>query len=54
MYGTVSVSKLNSTTTIYRANKIIISNPQKIDDELALHFYKISNILKKIILYKAL
>lgn len=36
--------KIDSATTIYRTNKIIIKNPRKVDDELALHFYKISNI----------
>ncbi len=39
--------KLDGATTIYRANKIIISNPRKVDDELALHFYKISKIPEK-------
>ncbi len=39
--------KLESSTTIYRTNKIIIKNPYKIDDELALQFYKISNIPEK-------
>ena len=45
--------KLSGATTIYRTNKIIISNPRKVDDELALHFYKISNIPEKSY-YKAL
>ena len=45
--------KLDGATTIYRSNKIIISNPRKIDDELALHFYEISNIPEKSY-YKAL
>lgn len=45
--------KLDGATTIYRANKIIISNPRKVDDELALHFYKISKIPEKSY-YKAL
>lgn len=39
--------KLEGSTRIYRTNKIIIKNPHKIDDELALHFYKISNIPEK-------
>lgn len=39
--------KLDGATTIYRTNKIIISNPRKVDDDLALHFYKISNIPEK-------
>lgn len=38
------VVKLEGATTIYRANKIIIKNPRKIDDDLALHYYKISKI----------
>lgn len=45
--------KLEGATTIYRANKIIISNPRKVDDDLALHFYKISKIPEKSY-YKAL
>ncbi len=45
--------KLESATTIYRTNKIIISNPRKVDDELALYFYKISKIPEKSY-YKAL
>lgn len=47
------IVKLDGATTIYRANKIIISNPRKVDDQLALHFYKISNIPEKSY-YKAL
>ena len=45
--------RLDGATTIYRTNKIIISNPRKVDDELALHFYKISKIPEKSY-YKAL
>lgn len=45
--------KLEGATTIYRTNKIIISNPRKVDDEMALHFYKISRIPEKSY-YKAL
>ena len=45
--------RLEGATTIYRTNKIIISNPRKVDDELALHFYKISKIPEKSY-YKAL
>ncbi len=45
--------KLDCATTIYRTNKIIINNPRKVDDELALHFYKISKIPEKSY-YKAL
>lgn len=45
--------KLEGATVIYRTNKIIISNPRKVDDDMALHFYKISNIPEKSY-YKAL
>lgn len=45
--------KIEVATTIYRTNKIIIKNPRKIDDDLALHFYNISNIPEKSY-YKAL
>ena len=43
--------KIDGATTIFRTNKIIIHNPKKIDDELALHFYKISNIPEKSYLF---
>ena len=36
--------RLEGATTIYRANKIIIKNPRKVDDDLALHYYEISDI----------
>lgn len=39
--------RLEGATIIYRANKIIINNPRKVDDDLALHFYKISKIPEK-------
>lgn len=45
--------KIEGATTIYRANKIVIKNPRKVDDDLALHFYEISNIPEKSY-YKAL
>ena len=45
--------KIEGATDVYRTNKIIIKNPRKIDDDLALHFYKISGIPKKSY-YKAL
>ena len=45
--------RLDGATTIYRTNKIIISNPKKVDDELALYFYQISKIPEKSY-YKAL
>lgn len=41
------VIKLERATTIYRTNKIIISNPRKVDDDLALHCYEISKISEK-------
>lgn len=47
------IIKLDGATTIYRTNKIIINNPRKIDDDLALYYYKISNIPEKSY-YKAL
>ena len=39
--------KIEGATTIYRTNKIIIKNPRKVDDDLALHFYNICNIPEK-------
>ena len=39
--------KLKGATTIYRTNKIKISNPQKVTDDMALDFYKKSNIPNK-------
>ena len=39
--------KLIGKAEIYKANKIIITNPRKIYDKLALHFYKISKIQKE-------
>lgn len=45
--------KLEGATTIYRCNKIILSNPRKVTDEVALNLYKISNIPEKSY-YKAL
>lgn len=45
--------KIDGATTIYRTNKIIISNPRKINDEIAFEFYKKSNIPEKSY-YKAL
>ncbi len=45
--------KIDGATEIYRCNKIILTNPKKIDDELALHFYQISDIPEKSY-YKAL
>lgn len=47
------VVKLEGATTIYRANKIIIKNPRKVTDEMALEFYKKSKIPQKSY-YKAL
>ena len=45
--------KIDGATTIYRTNKIIINNPRKVTDDMALEFYKISNIPPKSY-YKAL
>lgn len=41
------IIKLEGATTVYRTNKIIINSPRKVDDNLALHFYKISKIPEK-------
>ena len=38
--------KVEGATTIYRTNKIILKNPRPVDDEMALHFYKISSIIE--------
>ena len=45
--------KIDGATTLYRANKIIIKNPRKVTDDMALEFYKISKIPEKSY-YKAL
>lgn len=45
--------KLEGATTIYRTNKLVIKNPKKVDDDLAFHFYEISDIPEKSY-YKAL
>lgn len=45
--------KLEGATVIYRTNKIILTNPREIDDEVALYYYNISNIPQKSY-YKAL
>ena len=45
--------EVDGATKIFRTNKIIIKNPKKVDDDLALYFYKISNIPEKAF-YKAL
>jgi len=45
--------RLEGATVIYRTNKIILKNPRQIDDEIALHYYNISNIPEKSY-YKAL
>lgn len=45
--------KIDGATTLYRTNKIVLRNPRKVYDDLALHFYKISNIPEKSY-YKAL
>ena len=45
--------KVQSSTTIYRSNKIIVKNPVKVTDEIALELYKKSHIPEKSY-YKAL
>lgn len=45
--------KIEGATTIYRCNKIMLTNPRKMTDEIALEIYKISNIPEKSY-YKAL
>lgn len=45
--------KIEGATTIYRANKILLKNPRKVTDEMALYYYKISKIPQKSY-YKAL
>ncbi len=45
--------EVDGATKIFRTNKIIIKNPKKVDDDLALHYYQISNIPEKAY-YKAL
>ena len=44
---------LEGATVIYRTNKIILTNPRKVTDDMALYFYKISKIPEKSY-YKAL
>ena len=44
---------MEGATTIYRCNKIILTNPRKVTDEMAMEFYKKSNIPEKSY-YKAL
>ncbi len=44
---------VETATIVYRTNKIILRNPGKVDDELALHYYKISKMPEKSY-YKAL
>lgn len=45
--------KVDGATTIYRTNKIIVRNPRKVTDDLALHYYNISKIPERAY-YKAL
>lgn len=45
--------KIEGATILFRTNKIIVKNPRKVDDDLALHYYEISNIPEKSY-YKAL
>jgi hypothetical protein len=45
--------RLEGSTVIYRCNKIILKNPRKVTDEMAMEFYRKSNIPEKSY-YKAL
>ena len=45
--------KIEGATILFRTNKIIVKNPRKVNDELALHYYESSNIPEKSY-YKAL
>ena len=45
--------KVEGATTIYRTNKILLKNPRKVTDEMALHYYNISKIPARAY-YKAL
>lgn len=41
--------KIEGATVLFRTNKIIVKNPRKVDDDLALHYYEISNIPENLI-----
>lgn len=41
------IIEMQTSTIVYRTNKIIIKNPRKIDDDMALYFYQNSNIPEK-------
>ena len=41
------IIEVDGATKIFRTNKIIIKNPKKVDDDLALHYYQLSNIPEK-------
>lgn len=45
--------KIEGATILFKTNKIIVKNPRKVNDDLALHYYEISNIPEKSY-YKAL
>lgn len=47
------VVKLQGATIVYRTNKIIVKNPRKVTDDMALYFYEISEIPQRSY-YKAL
>ena len=47
------VVKLQGATIVYRTNKIIVKNPRKVTDDMALYFYEISKIPQRSY-YKAL
>lgn len=36
--------KLSDSVDLFRTNEIIINNPQVVDDSLAMHYYRISNL----------
>ena len=36
------VIERQTSTIVYRTNKIILKNPRKVDDDMALYFYQIS------------
>lgn len=47
------IVKIEGATILFRTNKIIVKNPRKVNDDLTLHYYEISNIPEKSY-YKAL
>lgn len=49
----IDVENLTTPHGVFRTNKIILTNPRTITDEIAMHLYKVSNIPEKTY-YKAL